>query len=463
MKGATEAVLAVSKYIYRDGEPEPITEDDKEKIRQVNEQYSSDAMRVLAIAHRPLEETGDDYVEEEIEKDVIFLGLVGMIDPPREGVKEAIEECHQAHIKTFIMTGDHATTAKAIAEEIGLTGENEECPVFTGKELEDITDEELVATMEKHQSIVFSRVDPSDKLRVVKLLEDELDEVVAVTGDGVNDAPALKRAHIGVAMGQTGTDVAKEASEVVLLDDSFPTLVNAVEEGRTIYNNIAKVVLASLTTNTAELVAVLLGLVGIAIGNIAIPILAIQILAIDLLAEIMPLTFLCFDPPGPELMKQYPREREKHILDRRTGNEVAFLGLLIGTLAVGNYFLYLHRHGLSLTMDAIGGLDYMRASTITWLTVGYCQFVNILSRRYHLTSIFNRNIVTNKILLGSIFVSIGLMFAGIYGPGISSFLEFAGIGLVDWMYVFGSAGVFLGAWEVIKMRRRRQGETLTGS
>ncbi len=458
MKGATDSVLSVSKYIYRDGEAEPITEEDKQRIREINEQYSSDAMRVLAIAHRPLEESGEDYVEEEIEKDVIFLGLVGMIDPPREGVKEAIEECHRANINTFIMTGDHATTAKAIARDIGLAREDEPCPVFTGKELEDVSDEELVETMDQHRSIVFSRVNPSDKLRVVKLLGDELDQVVAVTGDGVNDAPALKRAHIGVAMGQTGTDVAKEASEVVLLDDSFPTLVHAVEEGRTIYNNIAKVVLASLTTNTAELVAVLLGLIGIAMGNIAIPILAIQILAIDLLAEIMPLTFLCFDPPGPELMNQRPRERDEHILDVGTGNEVAFLGVLIGALAVGNYFFYLNRHGLSLTMDAIGSADYMRASTMTWLTIGFCQFINILSRRYHRTSIFNRNILTNKILLGSIFVSIGLILFGVYGPGISSFLEFAGITVTDWLYVLGAAGIFLGAWETLKVRRRALGE-----
>jgi Ca2+-transporting ATPase len=460
MKGATDSVLSVSKHIYRDGEAEPITEEDKERVREINESYSEQAMRVLAIAYRPLEDSGKDYVQEEVEKDVIFLGLVGMIDPPREGVKEAVAECHEAQIRTYIMTGDHATTARAIADEIGLGHEGEPCPVITGEELGDISDDELVETMSQHDSIIFSRVDPSDKLRVVKLLEDELDQVVAVTGDGVNDAPALKRAHIGVAMGQTGTDVAKEAAEVVLLDDSFPTLVHAVEEGRTIYNNIAKVVLASLTTNTAELVAVLLGLIGIAIGSTAIPILAIQILAIDLLAEIMPLTFLCFDPPGPELMKHPPRSRKEHILDIFTGGEVAFLGVLIGALGVGNYFLYMSRHGLSLVMDDVEPLDYMRASTMTWLTIGFCQFINILSRRYRYTSIFNRNIITNRILFGSIFVSIVLVLLGVYAPGISDFLEFAGIGLADWVCVFGATAIFLGAWEGIKVlrRARRDGE-----
>ena len=456
MKGATNAVLAVSKYIYRDGEAEPITDEDKEYLKELNEKYSDEALRVLAIAQRPLEPTGEDYVMEEVEKEVVFLGLVGMIDPAREGVREAVEECHQAKINTYMVTGDHATTARAIGREIGLAHEGEECPVITGEELGDIDDDELIETMGQHDSLIFSRVDPADKLRVVKLLEDELDQVVAVTGDGVNDAPALKRAHIGVAMGQTGTDVAKEAAEVVLLDDSFPTLVHAVEEGRTIYDNIAKVVLASLTTNTAELVAVLLGLIGIAMGNIAIPILAIQILAIDLLAEIMPLTFLCFDPPGPEIMKRAPRSRKQHVLDFTTGGEVLVLGVLIGVLGVANYGLYLFRHGLSLKMSDVGSLEYARASTMTWLTIGYCQFVNILSRRYHYTSIFNRNIITNRILFGSIFVSIALMLLGIYAPYLSDFLEFAGVGLTDWLFVWGAAAVFLAAWEGLKFVRRRR-------
>ncbi|NQT18728.1 MAG: cation-transporting P-type ATPase [Planctomycetes bacterium] len=454
MKGSTDSILSISKHIHRNGQPEPISEDDKEMIQSLNESYSDEALRVLAVAQRPLEPTGEDYAMEEVEKDVVFLGLIGMIDPAREGVKEAVQECHDAHIKTYMVTGDHATTAKAIAREIALAHEGETCPVITGKEMGKLSDDELVETMRQHNSMIFSRVDPADKLRVVELLEDELDEVVAVTGDGVNDAPALKRAHIGVAMGRTGTDVAKEAAEVVLLDDSFPTLVNAVEEGRTIYDNIAKVVLASLTTNVAELMAVLLGLVGIAIGNMAIPILAIQILAIDLLAEIMPLTFLCFDPPVPELMKHPPRRRGAHILNAYSGLEVGLLGVLIGALGVGNFMLYMARHGISLQMSDVGSIEYARASTMTWLTIGYCQFVNILSRRYSHTSIFNRNIITNRILLGSIFISIGLMLLGVYAPYVSGFLQFAGIGLVDWLYVFGAAAFFLVAWEGLKLARR---------
>ncbi|MEF8832517.1 MAG: cation-translocating P-type ATPase, partial [Candidatus Thermoplasmatota archaeon] len=354
LKGATDSVLSISNYIYRDGKVEKITEEDKDKIRNINEKYSEKAMRVLAMAYRPLEK-GEDYTEEEVERDVIFLGLAGMVDPPKEGVDEAIESCKKAHIRTYIMTGDHATTARAVGKEIGLGEGEEKTPVITGQELKSIEDEELKRQMKEHDSMIFSRVDPEDKLRIVKLLEEQ-DQIVAVTGDGVNDAPALKRAHIGVAMGEKGTDVAKEASELVLLDDSFPTLVDAVREGRTIYNNLKKTVLASMTTNGAELTTVLAGLAAIGLlgwSEWAIPILVIQILAIDLLAEIMPLTFLAYDPPSEQMMISPPRSREEHILNLSRSVEVIFLGLLIGGLAAGNFWFYFARNpDISLLADA---------------------------------------------------------------------------------------------------------------
>ena len=461
MKGAADSVLSISKSIYKGGQAVPITEGDKEDVRAVVEEYSEEAMRVLAIAYRPLEPDGRDYVLEEVEKDVVFLGLVGMIDPPKEGVREAIQSAHRAHIRTFIMTGDHAVTAQAVGRQIGLSESGRPSPVITGREMGELSDAALIDTMERHDSLIFSRVEPGDKLRIVRLLE-ELGEVVAVTGDGVNDAPALKRAHIGVAMGRTGTDVAKEASEVVLLDDSFPTLVHAVEEGRTIYNNLRKVVLASLTSNVAELAAVLLGLVGVALGKLAIPILAIQILAIDLLAEIMPLTFLCFDPPSEALMESPPRSRKDHILNLGSGGEIIFLGALMGALAVANYLLYQLRHapmpgvGHWLTVGAEGSIHYARATTMAYLTIGYCQFANILSRRYELDTIFSRDFWTNPILLWSVALSIGLMCIGVYGPYISDFLAFASIGLGDWAFVWGAAALYLLTFEMLKVLKRRR-------
>ncbi len=457
MKGATTSVLAISKHIYRDGAAIPITEEDKQRIEAITEEFSSQALRVLAIAYRPLEPNGEDYLLEEVEKDVIFLGLVGMMDPPREGVREAIESCHTAGIRTFIMTGDHATTAQAIGAKIGLSESGKPSNVIAGRELKTMPDEDLAGIMGKEQSLIFSRVDPEDKLRIVSLLQ-ENDEIVAVTGDGVNDAPALKKADIGVAMGRIGTDVAKEASELILLDDSFPSLVHAVREGRTIYNNLRKTVLASLTTNGAELFVVLLGLTAVALRGWAIPILAIQILAIDLLAEIMPLTFLTYDPPPEDVMKQPPRNIGAHIVNPRSAMEVILLGLVIGALSFINYALFMFRNGITFTVDAADPLLYAQATTVTYLTIAFCQYVNILSRRDDFRSIISRGFFTNRILLVSILGSMSLMTIAIYAPYVSDFLRFAPPSPIDWLYVLGSAGVFLIVFEVMKgLRRLRRG------
>ncbi|QGY40434.1 HAD-IC family P-type ATPase [Pseudodesulfovibrio cashew] len=455
MKGAPDTILDVCVSIRKDGNVQPMTREDRKRIDDRNIAFSDQALRVLALAYRQLDGDPEGISQEEAERDMVFLGLAGMIDPPRKGVREAMRKCHNAGIDIYMITGDHAATAAAIARDIGL-GRNSEraVRVVRGKDMAGLGDEELAYMMHSNAALIFSRVEPAHKLRVVRLLGEQ-GRVVAVTGDGINDAPALKRAHIGVAMGRTGVDVAKEVAEVVLLDDNFSTLVDAVEEGRSIYSNIHKVVLASLTTNIAELLAVLLGLVGIAIGNYAIPMLTIQILAIDLFAEILPLTFLCFDPPTKDDMRRPPRNRRDHILNPATGLEIGFLGSLIGALSVGNFFLYMQRHGLNLGQDAIGTIEYARASAMTWLTMAFCQFANILSRRYRDVSIFNRNILTNRILLGAVILSAGQTFLAVHAPGIRQFLGFAPIGIEDWLYVFGAAAIFLTAWEGIKWKRRR--------
>ncbi len=453
MKGATDSVLSISKYIYRNGKAVPITDEDRERIRSLNEEFSNQALRVLAIAFRPLELDGSDYVIEEIEKDVIFLGLAGMTDPPKEGVKEAIAACHEARIRIVIMTGDHSITAKAVGREIGLCRSGEPS-VYTGEQLEDIDDAELTRILMTDDSVIFSRVSPAHKLRIVNILEDQ-GEVVAVTGDGVNDAPALKRADIGVAMGITGTDVAKEAAELILLDDSFPTLVEAVREGRTIYANLKKTVLASMTTNAAELVIVIFGLTAVALGDWAIPILALQILAIDLLAEVMPLTCLTFDPSAKGIMQLPPRKQCDHIMNKQTSLEVVFLGVLIGILAFGNYAISMFRTGQIFPADmVVFPVAYLRATTLAYLTIAFCQFANVLSQRYRFSSIFSRNFFSNRTLLWSILGSIGLVLTAVYVPFVSGFLYFSGPGILDWIFILGAALIFLGVFELMKFRRR---------
>ena len=454
VKGSTNGVLSVSKYIYKDGKNELLTKNDEKQIKKVNENYSKDGLRVLAIARRDLKTQKTDYKIEEVEKDLVFLGLVAMIDPAKEGVKEAIKEACEAGIRIIMITGDHAITARAIGEDIGLSVEWEN-DVFTGVELNDMDDVELKKILKGKQSIIFSRVDPADKLRIVKILEEE-GEIVAVTGDGVNDAPALRRAHIGVSMGKKGTDVAKEASRLVLLDDSFPTLVNAIEEGRTIYTNLKKTVYSSLTTNIAELALVLFGLLGVALWNYPIPILAVQVLAIDLIGEIMPLTFLTFDPPTEDVMTSPPRNPKEHIVNRRSAAEFIFLGILIGGLAFSNFIFFMQREGITLSVNDTNILPYFQVTALAYATIVFCQYINILEWRYDLVSIFNRNLFTNKILLGSIIASIGLVLVAIYAPFISDFLVFSGLKISDWGLIGLTSLVYLVVFEVLKISRKRK-------
>jgi len=450
VKGAVDSILPISRYIYRNGELLPLNEQDIEVIKKLNERYSQQAMRVLALAYRDLPDKPEQYILEKVEKDVVFLGLVAMTDPPKEGVREAIERAHQAGISTYIMTGDHAITARAIAEQIHLSPNPEGILVVRGEELEKLGDRELEQTMDNRDAIIFSRVSPEDKLRIVKTLKKQ-GKVVAVTGDGVNDAPALKSAHIGVAMGGIGTDVSKEAAELVLLDDNYSTLVYAIQEGRTIYNNLKKTILASLVSNGAELTIVLLGLVSMSLMGWPMPILAIQILAIDLLAEIMPLTALTFDPAPKEIMTSPPRSQREHILDKYSGIEVLFLGLVMGGLAFANFIFFAQRSGVELTSQHI---LYARATTISYTTIAFCQFINILSRRYRYSSFFNRNLTSNPKLLWSIVVSICLILAAIYVPALNKLLSFAPLSLGDWGIIIISATIFLLVYEIIKFFRR---------
>ncbi|MFW6035477.1 MAG: cation-translocating P-type ATPase [Halothermotrichaceae bacterium] len=450
MKGAIDSVLSISKHIYKDGKKVEITDEDKKGLNKINENYSKKAMRVLAIAYRELGEDETDYVIEEIERDVVFLGLVAMIDPPKEGVKEAIEKSHLAHLDTFIMTGDHAITAKAVGEAISLATDEEDVPVLTSKDLDTLSDDALKEMMEENESLIFSRVSPEDKLRIVKNLK-AMGKIVAVTGDGVNDAPALKSAHIGVAMGQMGTDVSKEAAELILLDDSYPTLVHAIRKGRTIYNNLKKTVLASLTTNGAELAIVLLGMLFGALFGWPIPILTIQILSIDLLAEILPLTAFTYDPGSKTLMTSPPRRRDEHIVNKKSITEILFLAVLMGGLAFANFGLFNKMLGGNLTE---GHEFYARATTISYLTLAFCQWINIMSRRYEFTTIFNKNFFSNKKMLYSILISIGMVLIVIYTPYINSYLGFAGVTPGDWLRVFAAGAVFLSAHEIIKLLKK---------
>ncbi len=450
MKGALDSVLSVSSFLYKQGEAVKLTGEDVQRLTALSDEYSRQALRVLAFAYRRMKDSEREYEMEEAEQDAVFLGLMAMNDPAKEGVKEAVEAAREAHIKTFIMTGDHAVTAQAVGRQIHLCADGEDAPVITGAELSEIQDGELRRAMQQNESLIFSRVSPEDKLRIVKVLK-RMGRVVAVTGDGVNDAPALKSAHIGVAMGSIGTDVAKEASELILLDDSFSTLVFAIREGRTIFNNLKKTVVASLTTNMAELTIVLLGLAGASLLGWPIPLLVVQMLAIDLLAEILPLTALTFDPGSKDLMTSPPRRQSEHILNRGVTVEILFLGALMGLLAFVNFYLFMGRTGAALT-DTHG--LYARATTLSYTTIVFCQFVNILSRRYAFDSLFSRNLWSNPKMLWSIAISIAMILVAVYVPFVGGFFSFAPLTLTDWGFALAGVAVFLSAHETMKALRR---------
>ncbi|MCS7115053.1 MAG: cation-translocating P-type ATPase [Nitrososphaerota archaeon] len=318
VKGAPEIVLDKCTHVYESKMVEKLTEKRRKQILEVNEEMAKDALRVLGVAYKKIPADLTNFDEETLDKNLVFLGLLGMMDPPREEAKRAVEVCKQIKIKTVMITGDHKLTAVAIAKEMGIFQEGD--IVLTGEDLEKMTDEELKNVVEKVS--VYARVSPTHKLKIVQALKAK-GHVVAMTGDGVNDAPALKHADIGVAMGITGTDVAKEASDLVLLDDNFATIVKAIELGRWIYDNIKKYLTYLLQANLVE-IAVLS--VGFLLYPDVLPLLPVQILYINLATDGLPAIALGVSPPDPDIMKRPPRDPKETVF---TKDVKSFLSLAV--------------------------------------------------------------------------------------------------------------------------------------
>lgn len=444
MKSAPEAVLEVCTHIWDGKAVRKLTVHDIQDIHARNDLWASGAMRNLAFATRVFDKqmNVEDLDLKTVEQKMVFMGMVSMIDPPREDVPEAMQIARAAHIPVSIITGDNALTARAIAVSAGLAANPNDLTLIEGSSLASMSDHDILALVTRGQAI-FSRVAPEDKLRIVELTK-RAGYVVAVTGDGINDAPALKRADIGVAMGKTGTDVAKQSAEIVLLDDSFRTLVNAIQSGRVIFMNIRKTVLACITSNFGELTVVLLGLLAASLFGIPAAITVIQILAIDLIAELFPLAALGFDPAVKDIMVQKPRNLKNHILNKKGLADVALTGLLMGCLAFINYLLYYKRIGISPTLDTAQTSAYAAATTLTYITVVLCQFGNILSRRTSGNEKFlSRYLFSNKVLLGAFGLSLTLIMLLIYLPLLQPYFNTAAISIVDWLYAIFAAVIFV--------------------
>ena len=452
VKGSPSSILERCTQIWDGKNIRPITSEDKDFIIKKVDEFAMMALRNLSYAYRELPAYDPNAKMEDVEQDLIWLGMVSMIDPPREEVSDAIKAALKAYIRVIIITGDYALTAEAIAKKIGMnsTSKDKTITVVTGNELQTMSDIDLVHKL-IYKNLIFARTSPEDKLRIVDILK-KSGEIVAVTGDGVNDAPALKKADIGVAMGKTGTDVAKNSSEIVLLDDSFGTLVTAIKEGRTIFQNLIKTVNSSLTSNFGELFAVLLSLAGTSLFDFPLAILAVQILAIDLIGELLPLTFLTWDLPQKKLMTTPPRKPNEHIINTRSLINVTWCGFVMGLFGYINFLAYFYRNGLSPQGMVSTNMIYIKATTLTYITIVLIQWANIMSRRAgDSESVFSGYFWSNKRLLLSFGISLIFILMIVYNPIVQGFLKTAPLSLADWGYAALSAIVYLLIREAYKL------------
>lgn len=406
-KGAVDSILAVCTHIQLNGNIIPLTDSEKETIQKADNAFAQDAYRVLGFAYKVF--GGDEVPREE---KMIFLGLVGMIDPPRPEVQEAIATCKRAHIRVVMITGDHPLTAQAIGKKIGLFEKDE--TTITGVELDALDDDHFALLVEKIR--IFARVSPHHKVRILKALKAK-GHVVAMTGDGVNDAPALKSSDIGVAMGITGTDVAKEASEIILADDNFATIVTAIEKGRTIYQNIKKCIRFLLSANFDELLVII---VIFMVGG-PIPFIPLQILWINLLTDALPAVALGMDVPDEHIMTAPPRDPKESIIRRLLGfSLIASVVSAVATLVV--YFTVLDDYSVA----------YMRTMVFTMIVV--FELFLVFSARYGRQSFF-KNFFKNKFLLAGVIISFILQLFAIYHPWLQNILETVPLSLNDWILI----------------------------
>lgn len=439
VKGSIESILKNATKNIINGNVNELTDTQRQEILSRAEAFSKKALRVIAIAYKEIE-SKNDYTIDDAEQGLIFAGFVTMFDPPHEEVNEAIKSVFKAHMKVFMITGDNEITAKAISKNIGLMNEGNEFPkIINGISLQSMTDEQL-ASVFKNRAIIFSRVSPDDKLRIVDLLIKQ-GEIVAVTGDGVNDTLSLKRADIGIAMGKNGSKVAQEAANMILLDDNFSTIVVAVKEGRTIFWNLEKNIKINITCNIAELFCVLFGFAG-AFWGIATPILAVQILLIDMVGELFPLIMLSYDPPEKSIMENYPRNEKDKILTKNTMKGILINGMVNGLVAYSAFLgQFFHNHHLS---D-----HYEKAITVTFISIIFGNYANVLSVRTTGNALGEYLFSNKKLFIGFLF-SFSCIMLIVYVPLLNLYFHTSPLLLVDWLFPLASGVICLLIFEYRK-------------
>jgi Ca2+-transporting ATPase len=398
-KGAVDRLLGLSASVWVEGELKPMDEQWRRRVETANDHMASEGLRVLGVAYRSWSQLPEDVPDDQLEDELVLLGMVGMIDPPRPEVKEAVAMTRTAGIRPIMITGDHPLTAKRIARDLGII-ESEHA--LTGVDLERMSDIELAKELET--TSVFARVSPEHKLKIVRVLQDK-GEIVAMTGDGVNDAPALRRSDIGIAMGITGTDVSKEAADMVILDDNFASIVRAVREGRNIYDNVRKFIKYTLTSNAGEILVMLLA----PLLGMPLPLTAIQILWINLVTDGFPGLALSQEPPEVTIMERPPHAPDENILARGMGVQILWIGALMGFVSLGIGYW-----GWSV------GNEYWPTMVFTTLTLS--QMGNALAIRSQRDSLFKIGLLTNKPMLVAVVFTLALQLIVTYWPPAQSLL-----------------------------------------
>lgn len=434
-KGAPEAILKMCTKIIENGNEKELTQQAKDEILKNNYEMANEALRVLAFAYKTIKNKDLEAIKEKIQKgqpELIFIGLIGMIDPPRAEAKQAVELCEKAGIKVIMATGDHKLTAQAIAKELGIM--KADSKVFTGSELDEIDDSKLDSLI--NEIAVFARVSPAHKYRIVESLRRK-GHIVAMTGDGVNDAPGLKAAEIGIAMGITGTDVAKETADMVLTDDNFASIVNAIEEGRVIFDNIRKVVKYLISTNTGEVVTILAALILLAGAPLILA--PVQILWINLVTDGLLVIPLALEAKEGDVMYKPPRKSEEKTINRDIVLNVIYVSafMAIGTIAIFSFNIQ----------------NAIHAQTLAFATMTFFQVFNSLNCRSQTKSIFKLGIFTNRYLLLAIIASVMLQIAAISIPALQTALGTTVLSLQDWLIVVLISSSVLIADEVRKTVR----------
>lgn len=448
-KGAPEVIFSLCDRVQEEDQAVSLTAEKLKQFQMAQEAMTESGLRVLAFAYRVLPSSADLTPTEE---NMILTGLIGLQDPPRPEVPAAIQKCQEAGIKVILVTGDHPQTAKAIAQEIGLVRSSTPV-VMIGDQLERLSDIELQLVLDGPE-VIFARVTADQKMRIVSVLKNKK-EVVAVTGDGVNDAPALKKADIGIAMGISGTDVAREASDMILLDDNFASIVAAIEEGRAAFANIRKFLTYILTSNIPELVPYL----AFVLFRIPLPLTIIQILAVDLGTDMFPALALGVEKPDPQVMKQPPRSFKEHLLNfPLIARAYLFLGIMQAVAAMSAYFLVLQQGGWHWGEPLARNAPlYLKATTACLSAIIVMQVVNVFICRSRRQSVFSLGFFSNPLILLGIFIEIALILTIDYTPAGNLIFGTAPIPLSVWLFVFPFAIGMLAIEEFRKWLVRSRG------